>query len=101
MQQTGGNMPRGITPRRPAKTGRHEAAKFTTPERKKTTSAAARNGKFFSGSRAPAPKTYKPLAPRRVEEILKRLNHLYPEVTCALTHRSAWELLVATILSAQ
>jgi len=26
---------------------------------------------------------------------------MYPEVTCALTHRSAWELLVATILSAQ
>jgi endonuclease III len=26
---------------------------------------------------------------------------LYPDVTCALTHTSAWELLVATILSAQ
>ena len=26
---------------------------------------------------------------------------MYPGVTCALTHRSAWELLVATILSAQ
>jgi endonuclease-3 len=36
-----------------------------------------------------------------VLEILKRLDQLYPDVTCALTHRSAWELLVATILSAQ
>jgi endonuclease III len=37
----------------------------------------------------------------RVEEILRRLDHMYPNVTCALTHRSPWELLVATILSAQ
>ena len=42
-----------------------------------------------------------PLAPDRVAEILKRLDQLYPDVTCALTHTSAWELLVATILSAQ
>jgi endonuclease-3 len=46
-------------------------------------------------------KGYNPIAPERVAEILKRLNDLYPEVTCALTHKSAWELLVATILSAQ
>ncbi|HTS36286.1 MAG TPA: endonuclease III [Candidatus Solibacter sp.] len=44
---------------------------------------------------------YNPVAPERVAEILKRLDQLYPEVTCALTHSSAWELLVATILSAQ
>jgi endonuclease-3 len=44
---------------------------------------------------------YNPLAPERVAEILKRLDQLYPSVTCALTHSSAWELLVATILSAQ
>jgi len=42
-----------------------------------------------------------PLAPDRIAEILQRLDQLYPEVTCALTHTSAWELLVATILSAQ
>jgi endonuclease-3 len=36
-----------------------------------------------------------------VQEILKRLDQLYPGVTCALHHKSAWELLVATILSAQ
>jgi endonuclease III len=46
-------------------------------------------------------KGYNPIAPERVAEILKRLNDLYPDVTCALTHASAWELLVATILSAQ
>jgi endonuclease-3 len=41
------------------------------------------------------------LAPERIAEILKRLDQLYPDATCALTHKSAWELLVATILSAQ
>ena len=29
------------------------------------------------------------------------LDSLYPDATCALHHRNAWELLVATILSAQ
>jgi endonuclease-3 len=46
-------------------------------------------------------KGYNPLAPGRVAEILQRLDQLYPDVTCALTHKNAWELLVATILSAQ
>ena len=41
------------------------------------------------------------LAPDRVAAILKGLDEAYPNVKCALTHRSAWELLVATILSAQ
>ncbi len=44
---------------------------------------------------------YDPLAPERVKAILDRLEERYPKATCALTHRSAWELLVATILSAQ
>ncbi|HEX2327570.1 MAG TPA: endonuclease III [Candidatus Angelobacter sp.] len=44
---------------------------------------------------------YDPLAPERVKAILDRLDERYPNVTCALTHRNAWELLVATILSAQ
>src|SRR5580765_8441164 len=37
----------------------------------------------------------------RIAEILRRLDLMYPNVTCALTHRNPWELLVATILSAQ
>src|SRR5437867_9571693 len=44
---------------------------------------------------------YDPVAPERVRDILARLDDRYPDVTCALTHRSPWELLVATILSAQ
>jgi endonuclease-3 len=37
----------------------------------------------------------------RVQQILVILDEMYPNVTCALEHRNAWELLVATILSAQ
>jgi endonuclease-3 len=39
--------------------------------------------------------------PARTAEILRILNQTYPDVECALHHRNAWELLVATILSAQ
>jgi len=42
-----------------------------------------------------------PLAPERVAAILDVLAKTYPGVVCALTHRNAWELTVATILSAQ
>jgi endonuclease-3 len=44
---------------------------------------------------------YNPAAPERISEILRRLDQQYPDVTCALTHKDAWELVVATILSAQ
>jgi endonuclease-3 len=60
-------------------------------------------------STAPKP-TKKRIIPRprnaaerraRVNEILRRLDEMYPHATCALVHRTPWELLVATILSAQ
>jgi endonuclease III len=37
----------------------------------------------------------------RLERIFNELDRLFPAATCALHHRNAWELLVATILSAQ
>jgi len=55
-----------------------------------------------------AAKPGKPVRPRtqaeraaRVAKILRILDETYPNATCALKHRNAWELLVATILSAQ
>jgi endonuclease-3 len=39
--------------------------------------------------------------PKRIAELLRRLQAAYPNAECALHHRNAWELLVATILSAQ
>src|SRR5215475_1983901 len=41
-----------------------------------------------------------PLDPKRIEAILDILATTYPGFVCALTHRNAWELTVATILSA-
>ena len=41
------------------------------------------------------------LAPERIAAILKALDEAYPDATCALNHHTPWELLVATILSAQ
>ncbi len=38
---------------------------------------------------------------KRLGRILAALDQLYPRATCALQHRDAWQLLVATILSAQ
>jgi endonuclease-3 len=40
-------------------------------------------------------------APVRAPEILARLRAVYPDARCALEHRNAFELLCATILSAQ
>ena len=42
-----------------------------------------------------------PLAPKRIGALLERLEQAYPGAECALHHKNAWELLVATILSAQ
>jgi endonuclease III len=37
----------------------------------------------------------------RVTKILAGLDKMYPQAVCALHHENAWQLLVATILSAQ
>jgi endonuclease III len=37
----------------------------------------------------------------RISEILVRLDETYPDVTCALLHQNPYQLLVATVLSAQ
>ena len=42
-----------------------------------------------------------PTNPARVTAILDALAQTYPNAVCALNHKSAWQLLVATILSAQ
>lgn len=42
-----------------------------------------------------------PSARQRAPLLLERLGALYPEATCSLDWRTPWELLVATMLSAQ
>jgi endonuclease III len=110
-------MARGIGPRRPARTGRQDRVTRIVTGTKTVGKQAAkgmrRNLRPAAAAKTPADKpkasgkargsasTYDPVAPERVAEILKRLDQLYPDVTCALTHSDAWQLLVATILSAQ
>ena len=98
-------MTRGVAPRQPARTGRQEGvrkavSKLKAGQGRKPAPRVAARAKAAPGKRAAA-HPYQPLAPERVQAILDRLNQLYPQVTCALTHGSAWELVVATILSAQ
>jgi endonuclease III len=39
--------------------------------------------------------------PTRVRAILEGLDSAYPDATCELRHENAWQLLIATIMSAQ
>src|SRR5438128_12080474 len=116
-------MPRGVIPRQPAKTGRHEGARSVPRgQQSRGTSRQPRSGGVGIGGKGPmatgAPGTapaaqivrairvaktkgYDPLARERVQEILRRLDQQYPGATCALQHKNAWQLLVATIISAQ
>ena len=91
-------MPRGSIPRQPSKAGRQDRAKTSRIATKPLKPTPAKPPK---PKEPKTTKAYNPLAPERVAEILKRLDERYPNVRCALHHKSAWELLVATILSAQ
>ncbi len=121
-------MPRGNVPRQPSRSGRQEGARRAkgaplkgAPTKNALERRATVEGRGARLSTGKAPKaallkkksavgagdaasrisTYDPLAPERVRQIIAELDQLYPGATCALTHRSAWELLVATILAAQ
>jgi len=107
-------MVRGVIPRQPARSGRHEGrATAARATQSRGASRQPRNGARKAaplfpktaakspGKAIAAPKGYQPTSPQRVSEILKRLDQTYPGATCALHHGNAWELLVATILSAQ
>lgn len=106
-------MVRGIIPRQPAKSGRHEGRATAARAAQSRGASRQRNGARKAAPLFPkpaaksaskpvaAPKGYQPTAPPRINEILKRLDQTYPNATCALHHSNAWELLVATILSAQ
>jgi endonuclease III len=102
-------MARGITPRRPAISGRHDRAqslpagnpRLLPQGRPSKATSFSSPAKPVANAPTKPPKSYNPISPERVADILQRLDQLYPDVTCALTHKTAWELLVATILSAQ
>ncbi len=80
----------GVAKGKPAQGGTTQIKRVSA----KAKAAPARTGK-------PGKNSYDPVAPVRVQDILNRLDQRYPNVTCALHHKNAWELLIATILSAQ
>ena len=110
-------MPRGIMPRRPSRSGRQDKiasrtirakariAKASPPASRPKSSppskSIAKPATKSSRKAQIVSKGYNPLAPDRISDILNRLDQRYAAATCALHHNSAWELLVATILSAQ
>jgi endonuclease-3 len=57
-------------------------------------------GKVRKAPRTRAPRRWPPAA-KRAPVIFRRLSDEYPNANCALDHRSPYELLAATILSAQ
>ena len=114
-------MPRGNMPRQPSRSGRQEGARKMTKLNAARIEIPSKNanhgghegirGKAAAkvvSAKAKAKREEQERLPRtnprdrqRVQAIIEGLDKMYPGVTCALTHRNAWELLVATILSAQ
>jgi endonuclease III len=94
-------MARGNTPRQPSRSGRHEGARKAIAPKLSQPSPPKKKSVPLPQATAGRASAYNPLAPARVRQIIAGLDQLYAGATCALTHRSAWELLVATILSAQ
>lgn len=76
-------------------------ARAGKPSTSAKSKAPPRSGETKFGKTQSGKTRYDPVAPGRIKDILNRLDQRYPNVTCALMHKSAWELLVATILSAQ
>ena len=86
--------PPGATQRDGGKAGRRKGVKGAGPKGRKP---AALTGVRRAASRGfPASGL-----PGRTLEILDRLTAAYPDARCALDHTDAYQLLVATILSAQ
>jgi endonuclease-3 len=90
VKAVGGKVAKGARPSIPA------TIKAAAPSKPKVAAKASVTPKAVKAAAG-----YDPLAPDRICEILNRLDATYPGVKCALHHSSAWELLVATILSAQ
>jgi len=74
--------------------------KATHASSKKSVSSPKHRKASAPKARVVAPPN-KGTAPQRVREILQKLGEAYPNVNCALVHDSPFQLLIATILSAQ
>ena len=82
---------------------RKQTARAKKTTRKAAKAAGKAAGRAKKAARPQRIETNETLEQRkaRAQKILRVLRKLYPDATCALHHRNAYELLVATILSAQ
>jgi endonuclease III len=85
--------------RKAGKRGRGEAGKLIPKARSPRTGAKSSRAKGLKKRSRTAIPPYPRTA--QAAEILSLLRDLYPDAKCALDHRNAYELLCATILSAQ
>jgi endonuclease-3 len=63
--------------------------------------AKKKSAKVFSAAKSAPSNGARGTAPARVRLIWKGLDQAYPTATCALRHENPFQLLIATILSAQ
>lgn len=68
---------------------------------KKIVRTKAKSAKKAKAAQATRPARAAGTDPKRMAAILAKLDEAYPNVTCELNHKNAFELLIATILSAQ
>jgi len=79
-----------------------KVAKKSTAAAKKSARSTASTKSASGSARSSKTASFRgDLAPERTAAILRALDEAYPNAVCALNHKTPWELLVATILSAQ
>ena len=77
------------------------AAKKTLAKKRSAKQGTAKQHPAKPATKRKAVRPRLKTSPERVAKILADLRAAHPDATCALLHTSPWELLVATILSAQ
>ncbi len=90
-------MAKKQTPKRKAAATKKKAPRTTAGKNTKAKAATPRR----TAAKKPRSRESKAARQARAGRILKALEETYPDAGCALHHRSAYELLVSTILSAQ
>lgn len=68
---------------------------------KKTSAKKSSTQRTSKKKRATKPRKPNPAELERTQRVYQKLEQTYPDAECALKHRNAYELLTATILSAQ
>jgi len=76
-------------------------SKKKSPKKKKSAATKAKAAKSAKPAKTGKPARAAGTEPKRVAEILTKLDEAYPNATCELKHENAFQLLVSTILSAQ